>query len=894
LKRKLYLFQCLYLWRFIILFIFSIFGFQARAQNENNSIIQQHTDSVSLSVKPDTLAAVLPDSLPKTPKSPKKLSKDALENSVSYECTDSIYFDFKDKTAVLFQNAKTGYDDMNLEADYIEINFGKNELYASGIATDSGHVHGTPIFTQADSKYRAQEIKYNFTTKKGKITKVITSEGEGYIHGKYVKKIDEKTSFIANGQYTTCDLDCPHYQIKFNKAKAIQNDKIVTGVAYLSFGEIPTFLAIPFGYFPMQKGRASGLVMPTFGISANRGFYFENIGYYLGISDNFDLTLLADIYTRGSWALKAKSNYVFRYKYKGDAFISFAQTLEGERGTPLFNRKNDFKVEWNHQQDPKMNPNFKFSAHIKLISNTYNKNTLSNVNDYLSNQYNSTVSISTNIKGFFFLDASASYSQNTQNLNVNLGLPDLSMSINQIYPFRKTKRVGTPKWYENISVKWSSQMGNHLSGVDSSFFKAETWNNLETGIKHNIPIQIPIKIGQSINWNTSVNITEKWYLQSVTKEFSTDTNDTYISPVITNVYQKGFFALHDVSAQTAVNTKIFFTYGFKRGFIKAIRHVVTPDVSFVYRPNLSGNTYGRYLNTIKGVYEEYYYFSNAMYGNVSSNDQAITRFSISNNLEMKVPSRRDTITGVRKIVILESLTLSGGYDFAADSMRWIPVSISGRSKFTQFLDMTFNFMFDPYVVNNKGVSINKTEWEVNKKLFRFSSSSFQLGVNWRLDNDFFKGIKKEQPVPTTQTPESSTLFTESTLGIPNTRPDFSNPWNVTLNYTFNYNVNENYNYFVIDTAIHYNQSIVQTLGITGDFNITKKWKVGFTTGYDFKAKNFSYTSFDIYRDLHCWEMTFKWIPFGYRRGWSFTINVKASVLKDLKLPLKQDFRDNIF
>jgi hypothetical protein len=227
-------------------------------------------------------------------------------------------------------------------------------------------------------------------------------------------------------------------------------------------------------------------------------------------------------------------------------------------------------------------------------------------------------------------------------------------------------------------------------------------------------------------------------------------------------------------------------------------------------------------------------------------------------------------------------------------MRWIPVSISGRSKFTQFLDMTFNFMFDPYVVNNKGVSINKTEWEVNKKLFRFSSSSFQLGVNWRLDNDFFKGIKKEQPVPTTQTPESSTLFTESTLGIPNTRPDFSNPWNVTLNYTFNYNVNENYNYFVIDTAIHYNQSIVQTLGITGDFNITKKWKVGFTTGYDFKAKNFSYTSFDIYRDLHCWEMTFKWIPFGYRRGWSFTINVKASVLKDLKLPLKQDFRDNIF
>jgi lipopolysaccharide assembly outer membrane protein LptD (OstA) len=892
LKRKLYLFQCLYLWRWIILFIFSIFRFQSYAQNENNPIIQQHTDSISIPVKLDTTVTNLQDSLPKTSKNPKKISKDAITNTVTYACNDSIYFDFKAKTAVLFQNAKTGYDDMNLDADYIEINFGKNELYASGIATDSGMVHGAPVFTQGESKYRAQEIKYNFTTKKGKITKVITSEGEGYIHGKYVKKVDEKTSFIADGQYTTCDLDCPHYQIKFAKAKAIQNDKIVTGVAYLSFGDIPTFLAIPFGYFPMQKGRASGLVMPTVGMSTNRGFYIENLGYYFGISDNFDLTLLGDIYTRGSWALKAKSNYVYRYKFRGDAFISFAQTVDGEKGTPLFNKKNDFKVEWNHQQDSKMNPNFKFSAHINLISNSYNKNTLSNVSDYLSNQYNSTVSISTNIKGVFFLDATASYSQNTQNQNVNLGLPDVSMSLNQMYPFRKKKRVGTTKWYENISIKWSSQVGNHVSGVDSLFFKSETWEKMETGIKQTIPILIPVKIGKSINWNTSVNITEKWYLQSVLKEFSTDTTDDYVSSVITNVYNKGFYALHDIYAQTSMNTKIFFTYGFKRGFIKAIRHVVSPDVSFVYRPNLSGNTYGRYFNTIKGVYEEYSYFSSAMYGNVSANSQAITRFTVSNNIEMKVPSKRDTITGIKKIVLIENLTISSGYDFAADSLKWNPLEISGRTKFTQFLDMTFSFSFDPYIINNKGVKVNQTEWAVNKKLFRFSSSSFQLGLNWKLNNDFFKGIKKEQEPTTTE--QSSTLFTENTLGMTTTRPDFTNTWNLTINYTFNYNVNENYGYYIMDTAIHYNQTVIQTLNLSGDLNITKKWKIGFTTGYDFQNEAFSYTSFDIYRDLHCWEMRFNWIPFGYRRGWSFTINVKASVLKDLKLPLKQDFRDNIF
>ena len=893
-KRKLYLFHCLYLFRWNIIFIFSIFGFHGYAQNIQDSNIQQHTDTSFTSLKQDSIETQLLDSLPKTSKSPKKISKDALENTVSYVCTDSIYFDFKTKTAVLFQEAKTGYDDMKLDADYIEINFAKNELYASGVATEDGLVHGTPVFTQAESKYRAQEIKYNFTTKKGKITKVITSEGEGFIHGKYVKKVDDKTSYIAKGQYTTCDLDCPHYQIKFEKAKAIQNDKIVTGVAYLSFGDIPTFLAIPFGYFPMQKGRASGLVMPTVGMSENRGFYFENLGYYFGISDNLDFTLLADIFTRGSWAIKGKTNYVFRYKSRGDAFISFAQNVDGEKGTPLFNKRNDFKVEWNHQQDPKSNPNFKFSAHINLISKTYNKYNLTSVNDYLSNQYNSTVSISTNIKGFFFLDATASYSQNTQNQNITLGLPDVNMSINQIYPFRSKKSSGSTKWYENISVKWSSQMGNHINSIDSTFFQPKTFEKMETGIKHNIPVLIPIKLFKTINWNTSVNLTEKWYLQSISKEFTTDTVDNYVRSMITETQNKGFYALHDVSAQTSLNTKFFFTYGFQKGFIKAIRHVITPDLNFTYRPNLSGNTYGRYFNTIKGVYEEYSYFSSAMYGNVSANTQAITRFSISNNLEIKVPSRKDTITGIRKIVLIENLTISSGYDFAADSLRWAPLEISGRTKFTQFLDVTMNVRFDPYVINNKGIRINKTEWKVNKRLFRFNSSQIQVGLNWRLNRDFFKSVKKDQGAPNLPTQQSSNLFTENSLGMPSNKPDFTNPWNLTLNYTFNYNVSENYGYYIADTILHYNQDIIQTLNIVGDFNITKKWKIGFTTGYDFKNKNFSYTSFDFYRDLHCWEMRFNWIPFGYRKGWSFTINVKASVLKDLKYNFKRDFRDNIF
>lgn len=350
--------------------------------------------------------------------------------------------------------------------------------------------------------------------------------------------------------------------------------------------------------------------------------------------------------------------------------------------------------------------------------------------------------------------------------------------------------------------------------------------------------------------------------------------------------------LHDIYAQTSLNTKIYVLYGFQRGYLKAVRHVLSPDLSFTYRPNLSGNTYGRYYNTIRGTYEEYSHFSGAIFGGVSSQTQAISRFSISNNIEIKVASRKDSITGMKKITLIENLTLSAGYDFAADSLQWSTLDISGRSKFTQFLDLTYSFRFDPYITDAYGRRLNQTEWKVNKKPFRFSSSQVQIGLNWRLNNDFFKG--KSTGESQNQLQGGPDLFLENSLGIQSVSADFSSPWNLTINYSFNFNVYENYLYLITDSVPHYKRDIIQTLNLMGDFNVSKKWKVGFTTGYDFKNRQMSYTSFDVYRDLHCWEMRFNWIPFGYRRGWSLTINVKASVLKDLKIPLKQDFRDRTF
>ena len=830
------------------------------------------------------------------------MSKGAIEKLVTYDAKDSIVVDIKNRIAYLFGDAVVYYEDLELHADFIQLGFASQELYASGVADSVGNIHGHPVFKQGETFFRARELKYNFNTTKGIITEVITEEGEGYIHGEKVKKLDDNTSFIQRGKYTTCELDHPHFEIAFTKAKVMPNDKIVTGPAYLSFDGVPTFLALPFGYFPIKKGRRSGLVMPTVGESSNRGFYMENLGFYFGISDNVDLLLSGDIFTNGSWAAKVRSNYVVRYKCTGAVNVSFAQNYFGEMYTDSRYHTNDFKLYWDHKQDPKSHPTTRFSAHINIVSRTYNTYNLSSVNDYLSNQYTSKINLSTSAKGVFFVDITASYSQNTKTGQVDFLLPDVNMSVKQFYPFRKKNKTSALKWWDNISVKWSSQFTNKIATQDSLVLKPETWEKMQLGVRHNIPITIPIKIAKLINWNTTVNLTEKWYLQSEEQQFVTDTTDDAVIGRVNYLFRRNFYALHDLSLSTALTTKVYFMYKFKKGGLLALRHVMTPDLSFSYIPNLSGNTFGEYFNTITGQWTRYSYLANSIFGGVSDRSSAIAKLSISNNIEMKVRSKKDTITGTKKVVLLENLTLSEYYDFAADSMNWSLFTISGRTTLFKQLYITFSIGFDPYCYNENGIRINRTELRENKRLLRFSSTDINIGLNWTLNQEFFKGKKdkKDKKAPEQQ----QELFQENALGMPNRRPDFSTPWSLTINYTFAYTSRDNpYFYMSLNNLAYYNVSkdeaakshtgrIVQTINLSGEINITKKWKVGFTTGYDFTNHAMSYTSIDIYRDLHCWEMRFNCIPFGARRGWSFTLNVKASVLQDLKFPLKHDFREN--
>ena len=679
--------------------------------------------------------SLLPDSIKH---SSKKISPDALQSSVKYTSQDSIIINLKNKKILLFEDVKTYYDDIELDAAFMEYGFTNSELYASGVADSSGHIHGPPIFKQGGSDYGSQEMRYNFKSQKAKVTKVITAEGDGYIHGHYVKHIDEKVSYIKGGQYTTCNLEHPHFQIRFGKAKLIQNEKIITGPAYISFGNIPTPIAIPFGYFPINKDRVSGIVIPGYGESDVRGFYFEDFGYYFGINDNFDLKLTGDISTRGSWAAKTKANYVFKYKCSGLLEMSFAQNFFGERQTPDRRHTNDFRFKWTHWQDPKAHPITRFSAQVNVTSHTFSKYNPSTTFDYLSNQFTSSLNFSTSANNILFLDAAVYYSQNVNTRDLAISLPKLNLSVSQFYPFRKKNKIGKLRWYDNISLQWSSQMSNDINTKDSLFLRRKTWEEIVSTMQHTIPLKIPVKLGKALNWNSDVIYTENWYLQRTGKRFSEAmTADSVLYEKISDVFQRGFYALHDLSMSTSLTTKLYMQYDFFKGGLKAIRHVMTPTLNFTYRPNINGNTaYGSYYNSMTGQVVEYQYFS------ANSKTQAIARLTIGNNLEIKVKSKKDTITGTKKIAIFDDISISCGYDFAADSMRWQPLTIIGRTSLFSFLDINFRLTFDPYIIGSNGNRINKTEAKVNKRAMRFSESGLNIGLNWRLNQDFFKGKKK--------------------------------------------------------------------------------------------------------------------------------------------------------
>ena len=824
-----------------------------------------------------------------------KKKKSAINSKVEYSATDSIVLDLKSHKVFLYRDADIKYESIQQQAAFVEINFNTNMLKARPLPDSAGKSYGKPVFIEGGQTFTSDEIDYNFKSTKGLIKNVITKEGDGYLHGETVKKLKDNISNLHHGGYTTCNLAHPHYSIKFTKAKVIPNNKIITGPAFLTIEDVPLPLVLPFGLFPNRRGQASGIMVPTYGESRNRGFYLENGGYYFGINEYMELKLLGDIYSRGSWALKPMFNYRKRYKFSGSMNFSYAMNTEGIRETPSFKRNRDFRVAWTHSQDPKARPKSRFNANVNYVSSQYNKYNPVTRNDMVSNTFQSSISYQTSFfKDKISFSGALRHSQNTSTKLVNLSLPDISLSANQFYPFRARGKVSDLRWYDNITVKYNMTARNDVTIYDSLLFKPAMFNAFNNGMQHNIPISSSIKILKHFTLSNSINYTERWYTKSLRRTWVNDTlwtNDSTYKVGNQNDTLSGFKAARDFVFTSGLNTTLYGMVQMKRGPVRAIRHVVRPSVSFSIRPDFGSPAFGYYKEVQSdtlGNFERYSIFSDginfsSIYGTPPDGKSGSLNFSITNNLEMKVRSKKDTITGMKKVMLIESFSIGTSYDLAKDSLNWSMINISARTTLFKKLQISYRSVWDPYVVNvvkERSIRVNQFEWDKNHRLLRKENTSWSFS----LDYNFSSGQKKKSAQP--QTDEGVEAQEDFVLN-PDKYIDWNNAWNFGFNYQLNYT---GINMPVTHTR---KNDIIQTLGFRGDISLTPKWKVSVNSGLDLKTyKLASNTSVNVYRDLHCWEMRFNWIPVGNYKSWNFFIKVKASVLQDLKLTRKKDFRDN--
>lgn len=787
------------------------------------------------------------------------------KSKVEYSSEDSLLSDVDSQVVYLYGNAVVKYENMTLKADYIEVNLANKTLYSTFTKDSAGNQVGVPDFAQADDKFTADEIRYNFNTKKGKIKGVYTRQGEGYIHGETVKKIEDY-EYIRNGMYTTCDLKHPHFSISANKLKVINDKKIITGPAYLVIADVPTPLAIPFGYFPNTPDQSSGLIFPTYGESVNLGFFLKNGGYYFGISDYIDLALTGDIYSQGSWGVQTYTRYANRYHYTGNLSLSYSEIKTSEPELPDYNVAKDFFIRWSHAQDPKARPNSVFTGSVNAGSSTYYKNNISSENNYLTNTFQSSVAYSKAWAGKpYNFSASLSHNQNTQTRDISLSLPQANFSVNRFYPFKKKVTVGTERWFEKTGISYQVNLQNQIQTKDSLLFTSESWEQFRNGMQHTIPISTSLKFLKFFTLTPSFNYTERWYVQTIEKHYS-PVEDMVITDTI-----HGFKAARDFSAAASLNTRIYGLVQFKNSKIAAIRHVMSPTISYSYRPDYSDPAWN-YYKTVQvdsqGTEAKYSIFETGVFGGPGQGKMGLISLGLDNNLEMKVKKVTDTSEVINKVKIFESLSFGSSYNIAADSLRWSNIGINGRTTLFDKINLNFSSSFDPYIIDTTGRRLNQSEWEVNNRIARHVSSNFSVGYS----------------LNHLVTDRKSTKGSDADLKDINTNPeeyvDLDIPFNINVNYSFFYSRPGNTE-----------AEITQTVNFNGDFSLTPNWKIIFSSGYDFKQKDISYTSLSFYRDLHCWEMRLNWVPYGQQENYNFQINVKSSILQDMKLVKKNDIYD---
>ena len=892
------------------LFVFGFFcSFYAEAQRVRGKRMRGgektdslHRDSVALdSLGMDSLAV---DTTKK---------KEPLDAPVIYEASDSIVFT-KDGYAHLYGEGKVNYQNIELTSAVITMNMDSSTVFAKGVADTTGVETGTPIFKDGETPYESKIMRYNFKTKKGFINNIVTQQGEGYVTSEEGKKGADDEIYMRHGKYTTCDNhEHPHFYLRLSMAKVRPKKNVVFGPAQLVVEDVPLPIAVPFGFFPFNSSYSSGFIMPTYGDEMNRGFYLRDGGYYFAISDQMDLKVLGEIFTKGSWGLSAASNYNKRYKFSGSFNASYLVTKTGEKNMPDYSVSKDFRIQWSHRQDAKANPNSSFSASVNFATSSYDRSSLSslyNPQQYSQNTKASSVSYSRNFPEIGLnISSTFNITQNTRDSSLSMTLPDVNISLNRIYPFKRKKSVGDERWYEKISLQYTGSITNSISTKDNLLFKTPL-TQWENGMQHKIPVSATFNLFKYINIVPSFNYTERWYLRKVKQSYDP-------SPASTDHVKRdtinGFNRLYDYNLSLQMNTKLYGMY--KPLFMKSkelqIRHVFTPTVSYTYTPDFGKSRYG-YYDTYTYTDEdgevrtvEYSPYEGAVYGYPGKNMSQNISFSVDNNIEMKMKSDKDT-TGYKKISLIDQLGASLSYDVA--NKRWSDLSMNLRLKLTKSYTFNMNASFATYAYefdeNGNVVVGDRTEWSYGRfGRFRGYSGSF----SYTLNNDTFKKLfgKKEEDEKNKDNKgkeenedEETDEETEEQNNNSNMRKTekasvdsdgylaFKLPWSVSLSYS--YSIREDRSKDINIKTMRYPYSLTHSLNVSGNFKIGSRWNMTYSTGYDFTSKEMSMTTLNITRDLHCFNMSCG-LVFGPFTSYNFSIRANSSMLTDA---LKWDQRSN--
>ena len=892
------------------LFVFGFFcSFYAEAQRVRGKRMRGgektdslHRDSLALdSLGMDSLAA---DTTKK---------KEPLDAPVIYEASDSIVFT-KEGYAHLYGEGKVNYQNIELTSAVITMNMDSSTVYATGVTDTAGVETGSPIFKDGETPYESKIMRYNFKTKKGFINSIVTQQGEGYVTSEEGKKGANDEIYMRHGKYTTCDNhEHPHFYLKLSMAKVRPKKNVVFGPAQLVVEDVPLPIAVPFGFFPFNSSYSSGFIMPTYGDEMNRGFYLRDGGYYFAISDQMDLKVLGEIFTKGSWGLSAASNYNKRYKFSGSFNASYLVTKTGEKNMPDYSVSKDFRIQWSHRQDAKANPNSSFSASVNFATSSYDRSSLSslyNPQQYSQNTKASSVSYSRNFPEIGLnISGAFNITQNTRDSSLSMTLPDVNISLNRIYPFKRKKSAGDERWYEKISLQYTGSITNSINTKDNLLFKTPLtqWQN---GMQHKIPVSATFNLFKYINIVPSFNYTERWYLRKVKQSYDP-------SPASTDHVKRdtinGFNRLYDYNLSLQMNTKLYGMY--KPLFMKSkelqIRHVFTPTVSYTYTPDFGKSRYG-YYDTYTYTDEdgevrtvEYSPYEGAVYGYPGKNMSQNISFSIDNNIEMKMKSDKDT-TGYKKISLIDQLGASLSYDVA--NKKWSDLSMNLRLKLTKSYTFNMNASFATYAYqfdeNGNVVVGDRTEWSYGRfGRFQGYSGSF----SYTLNNDTFKKLfgKKDEDEKNKDKEgkeggedEETEEETEEQNNNSNMRKTekasvdsdgylaFKLPWSVSLSYS--YSIREDRSKDINIKTMRYPYSLTHSLNVSGNFKIGSRWNMTYSTGYDFTSKEMSMTTLNITRDLHCFNMSCG-LVFGPFTSYNFSIRANSSMLTDA---LKWDQRSN--